>query len=159
VAASTGKHRISQRGIDLIHSFESLRLTAYRDPGPTGLPITNGWGTTRGEDGGPIKLGEVWAREKADRLFARDLARFEKAVNDLLGSAPTTQGQYDAMVSFAYNVGEGNLKSSTLLRKHKAGDHAGAAAEFPKWNKAGGKVLAGLTRRRAAEATLYRGQG
>ena len=76
-------------------------------------------------------------------------------MNELLGGAPTTQHQFDAMVSFAYNVGPGNLSTSTLLKKHKAKDFAGAAAEFAKWNKADRKVMAGLTRRRAAEAALY----
>ena len=148
----------SAKAIDLIHSFESLKLNSYRDPGSrNGLPITNGWGTTVDENGEPIPLGAVWTREKADRLFARDLARFSQKVAALLGSAPTTQNQFDALVSFAYNVGagEGGLKTSTLLRKHMAGDYAGAKAEFARWNKNDGKVLNGLTKRRAAEAGLY----
>lgn len=148
----------SAKAIDLIHGFETLELNAYRDPGSrNGLPITNGWGTTVGETGEPIRLGEVWTKEKADRLFARDLAKFSRNVAALLGSAPTTQNQFDALVSFAYNIGygEGGLKTSTLLHKHKAGDYAGAKAEFARWNKNDGKVLNGLTRRRAAEAALY----
>lgn len=148
----------SAKAIDLIHSFESLKLNSYRDPGSrNGLPITNGWGTTVDENGEPIPLGAVWTREKADRLFARDLAKFSQKVAALLGSAPTTQNQFDALVSFAYNVGagEGGLKTSTLLRKHMAGDFAGAKAEFARWNKNDGKVLNGLTKRRAAEAGLY----
>lgn len=167
VAAREGL-KISQRGIDLIHSFEQLRLTSYPDPGSkNGLPVTCGWGTTRDEDGGPIPLGAVWTREKADRLFARDLATFEQGVNLLLAGAPTTQAQFDALVSFAYNVGldidddtvaEG-LGDSTLLRKHKAGDFVGAQAQFALWNKNDGKVLNGLVRRRAAEAALYGSAG
>ena len=148
----------SAKAIDLIHSFESLKLTSYRDPGSrNGLPITNGWGTTFDDNGEPIPLGAVWTREKADRLFARDLAKFSRNVAALLGSAPTTQNQFDALVSFAYNIGygEGGLKTSTLLRKHKDGDFAGAKAEFARWNKNDGKILNGLTRRRAAEAGLY----
>lgn len=146
----------SAKAIDLIHSFESLKLNSYRDPGSrNGLPITNGWGTTVDENGEPIPLGAVWTREKADRLFARDLAKFSQKVAALLGSAPTTQNQFDALVSFAYNVGTGALADSTLLRKHKAGDFAGAKAEFARWNKNDGKVLNGLTKRRAAEAGLY----
>jgi GH24 family phage-related lysozyme (muramidase) len=154
---AASKRRTSPKGVALIQSFESLKLTAYKDPGPTGLPITNGWGTTVDEDGGKITLGEVWTREKADRLFARDLAKFEAELDRLLGSAPTTQGQYDALVSFGYNIGmgEGGLKTSTLLRMHKAGEYAQAAGQFARWNKAGGRVLAGLTRRRKAEAELY----
>lgn len=162
-AASEGM-KVSQRGIDLIHSFESLRLTAYKDPGSSnGLPITCGWGTTRDEDGGPIPLGAVWTREKADRLFARDLAAFEQGVNLLLAGAPATQGQFDALVSFAYNVGldidddaraEG-LGDSTLLKKHLAGDYAGARAAFASWVFNDGQRLKGLERRRKAEAALY----
>lgn len=156
--------RTSQAGIDMIHRFESLRLTTYRDPGPTGLPITGGWGTTRDENGQPFKLGRTEPQAYWDALFARDLAAFEQGVKMLIGDAPTTQGQFDALVSFAYNVGldidddnkaEG-LGDSTLLKKHLRGDYAGAAAEFARWNKAGGKVLKGLIRRRAAEAELYR---
>lgn len=156
----------SAEGIALIHRFESCSLAAYRDPGPTGLPITIGWGSTTDENGAPIKLGTVWTQERADARFRQDLAKFEAGVNLLLGKAPTTQGQFDALVSFAYNVGldidddhvaEG-LGDSTLLRKHLAGEYAGAAAEFPKWNKAGGRVLAGLTRRRAAERAMYEGK-
>jgi lysozyme len=158
--------RTSASGIALIHSFETLRLTAYRDPGSaTGLPITNGWGTTIEENGKPIILGTVWTKEKADRLFTRDLTATELGVNLLLGNALTTQRQFDALVSFAYNVGldideddkaEG-LGDSTLLRKHKAADYLGAADEFPKWNKNDGKVMAGLTRRRKDERALYLG--
>lgn len=150
--------KTSQAGIDLIHSFETLKLTAYKDPGShNGLPITNGWGTTVDEDGGPITLGEVWTKEKADRLFIRDIAKFEAKLDALLGAAPTSQPQYDALMSFGYNVGmgEGGLKTSTLLRLHKEGDYAGAKAQFARWNKNDGKVLKGLVRRRAAEAALY----
>lgn len=163
-AVGVGIRRVSKRGIDLIHSFESLRLTTYKDPGSVnGLPITGGWGTTVDENGRPFKLGRTEPKEYWDRLFARDLARFEDGVTSLIGSAPTTQNQFDALVSFAYNVGldidadtiaEG-LGDSTLLKKHLAGDYAGAAREFHKWNKNDGKVLKGLVRRRAAEAELY----
>lgn len=155
--------RTSARGVALIHGFESCRLKAYPDPGSGGRPWTIGWGNTTDEQGRPIKPGTVWTRERADARFEQFLAGLEAEVNGLLGSAPTTQSQFDAMVSFAYNLGtdidlddvpEG-LGDSTLLKKHLAGDHDGAAREFAKWNRAGGRVLAGLTRRRAAEATLY----
>lgn len=148
----------SQTAIDLIHSLESFKPNAYKDPGSkNGLPITIGWGSTTDLDGKPIKLGNVWTREYADRVFARDLANFSAKVTQHLGGAPTTQNQFDAMVSFAYNVGhaEGGFKTSTLLKKHKAGDYAGAKAEFARWNKNDGKVMNGLIRRRAAEADLY----
>lgn len=159
--------KASARCVATIHGFEQLRLTAYRDPGSkNGLPITCGWGTTVDENGKAIPLGAVWTREKADRLFARDLAAVEAGVNVLIAGRPTTQGQFDALVSFAYNAGldmDGDGKAeglgdSTLLRKHKAGDYAGAAAEFPKWIFNDGKKLAGLERRRAAERALYEGR-
>lgn len=164
VATASGGMRISQRGIDLIHGFETLRLTAYKDPGSrNGLPITNGWGSTTDLQGRPIQLGAVWTREYADAVFARDIAAFETGVNLLLDGKPTTQAQFDALVSFAYNVGldiddddvaEG-LGDSTLLRKHLAGDYAGAQAAFASWKYNDGKVMNGLVRRRAAEAALY----
>lgn len=150
--------QISQRGIDLIHAFETLKLTAYKDPGSVnGLPITNGWGTTVGEDGRAIKLGEVWDEAKANRLFTRDMADFTQDVDDLL-RVHTSQDQFDALVSFAYNVGVGALKASTLLRLHNEGNFKAAADQFARWNKNDGKVMKGLTRRRAAEAALYRSE-
>mgnify|MGYP002717171624 CR=1 FL=1 len=164
VATAAGGMRISQRGIDLILGFETLRLTAYKDPGSrNGLPITNGWGSTTDLQGQPIELGAVWTRDYADAVFARDLAAFETGVNLLLDGKPTTQAQFDALVSFAYNVGldidddtiaEG-LGDSTLLKKHLAGDYAGAQAAFASWRYNDGKVMNGLVRRRAAEAALY----
>jgi len=163
-AASREGMQTSPAGVALIHSFESLRLTSYPDPGSkNGKPVTNGWGTTRDEGGGPIPLGAVWTREKADRLFARDLRDVEIGVNILLCGKPTSQAQFDALVSFAYNVGldmNGNgiaegLGDSTLLKRHMSGNFTGAAAEFPKWNKNDGVVMKGLVRRRAAEAALY----
>ena len=124
---------------------------AYPDPGSGGDPWTIGWGST----GPDVKKGVVWNQKQCDDRFSKHLGEFARNVEAALGGAATTQHQFDAMVSFAYNVGVGNLKSSTLLKKHKAGDYAGAKAEFAKWNKAAGKVMAGLTRRRTAEAQLY----
>lgn len=166
-AAKTGM-RASQKATDLIHSFESLKLKAYKDPGSkNGLPITNGWGTTRDEDGSPISLGAIWTKAKADRLWARDLVVTEHGVNLLIGNAPTTQNQFDALVSFAYNVGldidddtlaEG-LGDSKLLKYHLAGQFDIAASAFASWKYNDGKVMNGLIRRRAAESALYRMAG
>jgi lysozyme len=149
---------VSQACIKLIQQFEGLAkkrpdglIEAYPDPGTGGEPWTIGWGTT----GPDVKKGTVWTQRQCDERFAAQLAEFADKIARLIGNAPTTQAQFDALVSFAYNVGVANLASSTLLKKHKAGDFKGAAAEFARWNKAGGKVMAGLTRRRAAEATLY----
>lgn len=148
--------KLSPKGEALIHSFESLKLVAYKDPGSkNGLPITNGWGTTVDEDGGPIPLGAKWDRAKADRLFRRDIVEREKQLNDLLGKAPTTQNQFDALMSFMYNIGKENFKTSTLRRMHLEGNYAGAKLQFARWNKNDGKIMNGLVRRRAEEALLY----
>jgi GH24 family phage-related lysozyme (muramidase) len=150
--------RTSQAGIDLIHSFEGLRLKAYPDPGTGGKPWTIGWGSTTDEQGRPIEPGTVWTRERADARFRKHLVQFEQEVRDALGDAPVTQNQFDAMVSLAYNIGCAAFRKSTLVRKHRAGDYEGAALEFVRWNRAGGKVMRGLIRRREAEARMYRGQ-
>ncbi|WP_232476152.1 lysozyme [Flavisphingomonas formosensis] len=164
IAAAAGAMKTSAKGIALIKSFESLALKAYPDPGSKdGKPVSIGWGSTSDEQGKPIAIGTVWTEARADARFLADLAKVEIGVNMLLGGAPTTQGQYDALVSFAYNCGldidddtiaEG-LGDSTLLKKHLASDYAGAKAQFALWNKNDDKVLAGLVRRRAAEAALY----
>lgn len=142
-----------------VRNFEKCRLKAYK-PTPNDR-WTIGWGST----GRGIVQGLVWTQEQADRRFDDDCTDFSAGVTRLIGSSPTTQDQFDAMFSFAYNVGldedadttaEG-LGDSTLLKKHKAGDYAGAAAEFTKWNKQAGKVLNGLTTRRADEASIYKG--
>jgi lysozyme len=111
-----------------------------------------------------VHRGLVWTKEQADAALVADLERFERGVMAMV-NVPLTQGQFDALVSFAYNVGldddadtfaEG-LGDSTLLRKVNAEDFAGAADEFPKWNKNDGKVMLGLKRRRAAEKALFEG--
>jgi GH24 family phage-related lysozyme (muramidase) len=144
--------------LSLVKQFEGCaekqqdgRFTAYPDPGSGGDPWTIGWGTT----GTDVKPGVIWTQQQCDDRLGVDIGSFAGKVSAVIGGANTSQHQFDAMVSFAYNVGIGNLSSSTLLRKHKAGDFAGAAAEFGRWNKAAGKVMNGLTRRRAAEAALY----
>ena len=137
-------------GLKLIKTFEGCKLTAYPDPGTGGDPWTIGWGAT----GPGIKKGIVWTQAQADQRLIEDVARFALQVGRGLAGAATTQKQFDALTSFHYNTG--SLLSSTLLRKHKAGDYAGAVAEFGKWIHAGGHVLPGLVKRRAAEAALYR---
>lgn len=155
--------RTSQHGIAVMHYFEACKLKAYPDPGSkTGEPWTIGWGHT----GPEVKPGLVWTQQQADDAFVEDIRRFERDVLSLV-KVPLTQGQFDALVSFAYNVGSDidadtiaeGLGDSTLLRKLNAGDYDGAALEFRKWNKNDGKVMRGLTRRRAAEECLFRGMG
>lgn len=153
--------KVGRKGIELIKQFEGChrplggdRFIAYPDPGPTGLPVTIGWGTTRHEGKG-IKPGTVWTQGQCDAALENDLVKFAADVAKALGPAlpRTSQTQFDAMVSFHYNTGA--IFRATLTAKHRAGDYAGAAQEFGRWNKAGGRVLNGLTRRRKAEADLY----
>lgn len=141
----------SQAGIDLIKQFEGVRLKAYPDPATGAEPWTIGIGHTGG-----VRPGDVITEARAEQLLRLDLGRFELAVRKLCPIA--TQSQFDALVSFAFNCGEDNLKTSTLRRLHNDGDYTGAANQFARWNKAAGKVMLGLTRRRAAEAALYRRQ-
>jgi lysozyme len=143
-------HITGQKGLDLIKSFEGLRLDAYICP--AGVP-TIGYGTTK-VNGQSIKVPSTITESQANDYLKSDVKSFEQAVNSAV-SVPVTQNQFDALVSFTYNLGPGNLRSSTLLKKLNARDYAGAADEFPKWNKSGGKELAGLTRRRNAERDLF----
>ncbi len=138
--------QISKAGLDLIKQFEGLYLNAYRCP--AGVP-TIGYGHTAG-----VAMGQTITQQQADEYLRRDVRQFERAVSRLV-RVPLTQGQFDALVSFAFNLGEGALAQSTLLRLLNDGDHAGAAAQFDRWNKAGGRVLPGLVRRRAAERALF----
>jgi GH24 family phage-related lysozyme (muramidase) len=151
--APAAKLSPSRAALELIKQFEGCRLAAYPDPGSGGDPWTIGWGST----GPGIRKGVTWTQQQADDRLKADVDQFAEKVAALIGGARTAQHQFDALVSFAYNVGEGNLASSTLLKMHKSGDYVGAAAQFGRWNKAAGKAMPGLTRRRAAEAALYQG--
>eukprot|EP01053_Blabericola_migrator_P010268 Blabericola_migrator_1__10267@NODE_5752_length_683_cov_423_746753_g3769_i0_p1_GENE_NODE_5752_length_683_cov_423_746753_g3769_i0NODE_5752_length_683_cov_423_746753_g3769_i0_p1_ORF_typecomplete_len136_score4_16Phage_lysozyme/PF00959_19/5_3e34_NODE_5752_length_683_cov_423_746753_g3769_i076483 len=131
----------SNNGVELIKHFEGCRLTAYPDPATAGAPWSIGYGWTQPVD--------------AERLLKTGLQSYENEVSKLV-KVPVTQGQFDALVSFNYNLGARALSTSTLLKKLNAGDYEGAAEEFPRWNKAGGKVMNGLTRRREAELALFR---
>jgi lysozyme len=142
--------KISQTGVDLIKSFEGLSLKAYKVDGAGEKYWTIGYGSY----GPHVKEGQVITKEKAEEMLKEELERFVKGVDELV-KVTVNQYQFDALVSFAYNCGLGNLKSSTLLKKVNAKDFKGAANEFSKWNKAGGNVLKGLVRRRAAEKELF----
>ena len=141
----------SDKGIALIKQFEGCKLTAYRDS--VGV-WTIGYGWTQPVDGKPIRAGMTIKQETAERLLKTGLVSYESDVSRLV-KVGLTQGQFDALVSFTYNLGARSLSTSTLLRKLNAGDYAGAADEFLRWNKAGGKVLNGLTSRREAERALF----
>lgn len=143
--------KLSQVGIDLIKSFEGCSLKAYICPGDT---WTIGWGTTGKVNGKPITEGMTITQKEADDLFLRSLKTYEDAVNKYV-KVLINQNQYDALVSFTYNCGPGALQKSNLLKYLNQGDYVKAAKEFQLWNKAGGKVVTGLTRRRAAEKTLF----
>ncbi|CAK0768518.1 lysozyme [Gammaproteobacteria bacterium] len=144
------KLRTSQAGIELIKRFEGLRLRVYRDA--AGL-LTVGYGHL-------LKPGEKFAagitEKQAELILVADLVSSEEAVRKWVDVA-LTQGQFDALVSFVFNVGVGSFRGSTLLRKLNAGDVAEAAGEFGRWNKAGGKVVEGLVRRRVVEREVFEG--
>jgi len=142
---------ISANGIALIKQFEGCKLKAYQDS--VGV-WTIGYGWTHAVDGKQIKAGMTIDQAAADRLLKCGVVQYEQGVNQLV-KAKINQQQFDALVSFAYNLGTRSLSTSTLLQKLNAGDKQGAADEFPKWNKAGGKELRGLVTRRAAERELF----
>ena len=155
-APNGGARSMGPQGLALIRQFEGcarLRpdgmVEAYPDPGTGGEPWTIGWGAT----GSGIGPGTVWTQQRCDARLESDVARHARDVAFALGDAPTTQAQFDALVSFHYNTGA--IARSTLLKRHLAGDHAGAAKEFHRWVYAAGRVLKGLIRRRRAEAALY----
>lgn len=141
--------RISHNGLDLIRAFEGLRLDAYVCPAGV---LTIGFGST----GDHVKPGMRITEDEADALLEKDLERFERGVESLV-TAEIGQDEFDALVSFSFNVGLGNLGQSTLLKMLNRSDYMGAAAQFGKWIYAGKKVLPGLVRRRHAEAAMFRG--
>ncbi|MGF7175837.1 lysozyme [Azospirillum doebereinerae] len=158
---------VPQSCIELVKAAEGLRLTAYPDPASGGAPWTIGFGHT----GADVHPGLTITQARAEELLAADLAEAAELV-DRVVTAPLTDAQFGALVSFVFNVGAGRKakgkdtgkdgfvtlktgKPSTLLVKLNAGDHAGASAEFSKWTRGDGKVMAGLVKRRAAEVALF----
>lgn len=143
--------KTNDAGLALIKEFEGLRLEAYKDP--VGI-WTIGYGHTAAA-GNPKPVKDlVITPAQADTILRRDLIQYENAVKEAV-KVPLNENQFAALVSFTFNLGPGNLRKSTLLQKLNARDYAGAAKQFPKWNRAGGQVLAGLTRRRKAEQALF----
>lgn len=146
----------SQKCYDIIKESEGLVLHAYVDPGTGNLPITIGYGSTMKKDGTKFKLGDTVTKEEAEKLLEWEINNKAIPVDNLLKPTIVKQHQFDALVSFTYNVGIGNFKSSTLLKKVKANpEDETIKAEFLKWNKAAGKVLTGLKVRRGKEYDLY----
>lgn len=144
--------RTSDRGLKFISEHEGLSLTAYPDPGTGAEPYTLGYGHTGG-----VKPGDTCTEAQAMEWLAEDVREAEQAIERLV-TVPLTQDMFDALVSFTFNVGAGNLSSSTLLKLVNAGKFDEAAEQFPRWNRAAGRVMAGLTKRRHAEAAMFSGE-
>ena len=136
----------SKTGLDLIKHFEGCELYAYKCPAGV---WTIGYGHTKG-----VEPGMQITEQDAEDMLKEELIEYESYINDLV-TVGLNQNQFDAMVSWVYNLGAGNLKASTLLKVLNAGDYAGVPAQIIRWNKAAGKELEGLTRRREAEASLF----
>lgn len=138
---------------DFVKSKEGLKLTAYLCPANV---WTIGYGNTFYETGVKVKQGDKISKDRADLLFNNVFENFALQVKKIIGSVMLNDNQFSALVSFAYNVGIGNLVKSTLLKKVKANPNDKTiVSEFAKWNKGGGKVLPGLTSRRTKESEIY----
>jgi lysozyme len=137
---------INQKGLDLIKTFEGLRLSSYED----GVGVwTIGYGHTKN-----IRAGMTISKEQAELYLKDDLKRFEAAVLRLV-KVQLSDNQFSALVAFAFNIGDSAFANSTLLRFLNEARYYEAAFQFLRWDKAGGKVLAGLTLRRGAEMGLF----
>ena len=140
----------SKNGAKLTEQFEGCKLTAYPDPATGGSPWTIGYGHT----GPEVHLGLTITQEQAEELLMEDVKKAAATVNTKV-TTDITQEEFDALVDFVFNVGAGNFNASTLLKKVNAGDIQGAANEFLKWDMAAGKHMAGLLKRRHAEAEEF----
>ena len=138
--------KCSKEGLALIKKFEGCRLESYRCSANV---LTIGYGHT----GGVLET-DVITQDDADKLLEEDIAKFEKYVNDNV-TVELNQSQFDALVAWTFNLGVGNLRQSTMLRKLNEGDYQSVPSEMNRWNKAGGKTLDGLIRRRKAEGLLF----
>jgi lysozyme len=138
--------KINKAGIALIKQFEGFRATAYKCPADV---LTIGYGFTKG-----VKQGDKMTLAFAEGRLIKELEEYEACVDKAV-KVNITANQFSALVCFVFNIGCGAFTKSTLLKKLNAGDKAGASLEFLRWNKAGGKVLAGLTKRRNAEMQLF----
>ena len=146
--------KTSAAGRKAISAKEGVRLVAYPDPATKGEPFTIGVGHTSAAGPPKVYKGMTITAQECDEILSRDLATFERAVEKAV-KVPLNQNQFDALVSFTFNVGAGNLQKSTLLKRLNQGDYRGAADQFPVWNKAAGKVMKGLVTRRADERALF----
>ncbi len=137
---------ISEEGLSLIKRFEGCRLEAYKCSGGV---WTIGYGHTSG-----VKETDTITQDEADKLLQEDVEQFEKYVDDYV-TVKLGQSQFDALVAWTFNLGVGNLRESTMLKKLNSEDYASVPSEMKRWNKAGGKTLDGLIRRRKAESLLF----
>ena len=140
---------IGQKGIDLIKHFEGCELNAYKCPAGV---WTIGYGHIKG-----VSEGMSITQEQAEQMLLDELKEYENYINELV-TVNLSQNQFDALVSWVYNLGPANLKSSTMLKVLNDGKYEDVPYQMKRWNKAGGKVLDGLVRRREAEALLYQGR-
>lgn len=144
--------RASENCLAIIKEFEGFKARPYRCPAGV---WTIGYGSTWYPDGRAVgQFDDAITEDEAGALVLATLGQYERAVSEAV-TVPLEQHEFDALVDFTYNCGVGNFRGSTLLRKLNAGDREGAAAEFGKWVRGGGKVLPGLVRRRKAEADLF----
>ena len=143
------KMKISEEGKALIKKFEGCKLEAYKCPAGV---WSIGFGFTK-----DVKEGDTWSQDHAEHMLDVELEEYEGYINDLV-DVPLEQHQFDALVAWVYNLGAGNLISSTLLIKLNAKEYADIPHEIQRWNKAAGEVLEGLVRRRKAEALLFEGK-
>lgn len=147
--------KTSQAGLNLIKQYEGLRLKAYPDPGTNGAPWTIGYGHTSAAGFPKVDPGLQITASQAEDILQNDLGKYEKAINDLVHPR-LTQNQFDALVSFVFNVGPTAFAKSTLLKRINADQFDQVPAEFMKWTRAGGQEMAGLVRRRRAEVKMWR---
>ena len=138
--------KISQEGLSLIKRFEGCRLESYKCSANV---LTIGYGHTSG-----VKETDTITQDEADKLLQEDVEQFEKYVDDYV-TVKLGQSQFDALVAWTFNLGPGNLKESTLLKVLNNEDYTSVPREMKRWNKAGGKTLDGLIRRREAESLLF----
>lgn len=152
-AAVGGVTYISTTGIEHTASHEGLRYHAYPDPGTGGAPWTICYGHTRG-----VRPGDTATQEQCEAYLAEDLYEAERALQELV-DVPLRQGQYDAYVSFIFNAGQGNFRTSTMRRLLNEGDWRGSCNQFPRWKYANKRVLNGLVKRRYEEQALCLQEG
>ena len=145
---------LSSKCAEKVAGYEGIKLKAYPDPKTGGKPFTIGCGTTVYPSGKSVNLGETCTKDQALTYLQHDLIKFGNYVNQYV-TVKLNQNQFDALVSFTYNLGPANLKSSTLLKKLNAGDYQGAADQFLKWVSPGTSVTAGLTKRRTDERAWF----